>query len=360
MRTTVLAYSLGSVSVFDLFVRAVEWAVLFFACVTLLLGVWLLFFRGYNAARAHHQAVLERRWGRVFNSIHQTAPRKFPAIAKRDRLSVLMIFGSVRERSELGQTLDVTARTLGLDVYARSLLTGKGDAERIVALGVLGWLGEASLIGSIRGLMLGSRATLSRTAAQALLRLDPASIDDVIVQVRDRFGYVRSRVELMFREAGSEHLDPGMQRVLANSDERGKLRLIDYLNCCSKGSARTTCLDILANAEDPELLAAALKALATVALPQDVELARRRADDPRVIVRIAALRLLKSTATARDAALLEHLTSDPNWWIRQRAAETLVSLDGGTAIAAEALLRREDPYACAAIVSAIASATERR
>src|SRR5262249_24138050 len=78
------------------------------------------------------------------------------------------------------------------------------------------------------------------------------------------------------------------------------------------------------------------------------------AGDERPFLRIAALRILRETATVDDLPLLERLTSDSSGWVRQRAAETLVAIDTGNAIAVQVLERQEDPYARAAVAAAIA------
>ena len=339
-------------SAFDVFLRAMEIALAFFAAVAIALGIALVVLRASNSSRERHQSALERRWQALFSPT-AAASSEFPAIEKDDRGTVLMVFNAFAERGP-GPALDETARAIGLDVCARGLLAVDDDAAKIVALGTLGWLGDLSLVPEARKLMLESRSRLSFAAAQALLRLDPASIDQVVVQVRDRFGYVRARVESMFCEVGAEALDPSMQRVVAASDERGKIRLIEYIGCCSEGAARAICLSVVAETENPELLAAALRALAPIAVPGDVRLARAHVDDGLPFVRLAALRLLRATATPADAALLERLTSDGNWWVRQRAAEALVSLDGANAIALRVLESPDDPYASRAIAAAFA------
>jgi HEAT repeat protein len=358
-----LVYASG----FNLFIRAMEIAVLFFGAVCVLLGAVLVALRRRNQRIFRHRAELQQRWQKIFRTTFTTPATEFPPILKNDRYDVLLVFNQVRQlrqsdresdrdgRTAYGATLDEMARRIGLDAYAVTLLDRKDDADKIAALNILGWLGDARLIPTVRNLMKTGRSSLSRSAAEALLRMDPASVEDVVIQVRDRFGYVRARVELMLREVGTARLDPAITHVIAMSDDRGKMRLLDYLGCTSPGAARQICRDLITASANGELVAAALKTLAPVAQPEDADLGRRFAADDRPFLRLAALRVIKETAGPQDLPLLERLTSDPSWWVRQRAAEALVSIDAGSEIAARVLEAHEDPYARAAVTAALAS-----
>jgi HEAT repeat protein len=351
---------------FDAFLHAMGIAVICFAAVSVALAVLVVVLRGSTAAALHHSAALQQRWQNLFRTAFATPATEFPPIAKNDRLGVLMVFNTVRQlrqtdrdtdakgRTAYGAAFDGMARTLGLDAYARSLMDHSDDPDKIAALGALGFLGDSRLLPAVRNHMRTGRASLSRAAAEALVRLDPASIDEVVVQVRDRFGYVRSRIELLFREVGTQRLDPAMQEVIFVSDDRGKLRLIDYLGCCSQDNVRAICRDVLKQTKNPEVIAAALKALAPVAVPDDAALGRTFVEDERPFVRLSASRVLKETATIADAPLLERLTRDANWWVRRRAAETLVAIDTGNVLATQVLERQDDPYARAAVTVAMA------
>jgi HEAT repeat protein len=357
-----LVYASG----FNVFLRAMEIAVVFFAGVCVLLGVVLVVLRRRNAAISRHRIELQQRWQKTFRTTFTTPLTEFPPILKKDRYDVLLVFNQVRQlrqsdretdrdgRTAYGPTLNDMARKIGLDAFAVTLLDRKDDADKIAALNLLGWMGDARLVPIIRNLMKTARASLSRAAAEALLRLDSTSVEDVVVQVRDRFGYVRARVELMLREVGTARLDPAMKRVVTLSDDRGKMRLLDYLGCASPSAAREICRDVVTTSSNGELVAAALKTLATVAQAEDADLGRRFAEDERPFLRLAALRVLKETATPQDLPLLEKMTSDSSWWVRQRAAETLVSIDTGNEIAARVLEAHEDPYAKAAVTAALA------
>lgn len=340
---------------------------LFFAAVSAVLGVVLVVLRRRNQNISRHRAELQQRWQKTLQTTFGIPTTEFPPILKQDRYDVLLVFNQVRQlrqsdrdsdregKTAYGATLDDMARRIGLDAYAATLLDRKDDADKIAALNLLGWMGDARLIPVARNLMKTARSSLSRAAAEALLRMDPTSVEEVVIQVRDRFGYVRARVELMLREVGTGRLDPAMTRVIAMSDDRGKMRLLDYLRCTSPNAARQICRDIVTTSTNGELVAAALKTLAMVAQPEDADLGRRFAADERPFLRLAALRVLKETATAQDLQLLERLTGDPSWWVRQRAAETLVSIDTGSEVAARVLEAHEDPYARAAVTAALAS-----
>ena len=246
------------------------------------------------------------------------------------------------------------ARALGLDTFALQLLEKGDDADRIVALTTLGQLADRRAFKSALALLRAPNGELSRAAGHCLLRLDPSSIDRVLVEVRDREDWARPRVEQMLRELDNSRLDAALQRAIAVSDDRGKSGLLGVVRCCSIEANRRICRDVLRTAGNPEVVAAALRALGPVAQARDVLLARGYVEHPLAFVRLAAVRVLSTSATSSDRDIFERLLADGDYWVRLRAAEALVALNRGNSSALDVAQRHDDPLARAAVTAAIA------
>jgi HEAT repeat protein len=153
-------------------------------------------------------------------------------------------------------------------------------------------------------------------------------------------------------------LASAIDRSQAAGDIGGTVRLLGFLSYGSPEVARDACRRVLDPVGNSELLAAALRGLAEVALPGDAAVARRHAQDTRAHVRLAAIRVLRAVGAGEDLALLGSMVTDPDYWVRRRAAEALVALGGVGAGPPPigALAAVVDANARAALVQAVADA----
>lgn len=340
-----------------------EVSVVFFSAVAVLLSVVLVVLRIYNSGVRRRYDELTKQWNKLFRTVFYAPVDDLPPVDKDDLFTVTLIWNSVRQLRESDYeqrnlyipTLNKYGKMIALDDYAVGLLEKGDDADKIVALTTLGFLGDQRALQGSRVYLTAPGTELSRAAAHALLRLDPAgTIDAVLLQVARRDDWVPTRVEQMLREIGTAILDPAMKRVIRTVDDRGKDQLLENTNCCSKEAARAIALDALRASSSREVIATALKALAPVAKLDDAAVARKHASDEAPFVRLAALRILRNLATLDDSPLLEKLVADRDYWVRHRAAETLVALNHGNSKAVVMAEQHPDSYARAALAQAIA------
>jgi HEAT repeat protein len=350
-------------NVFNVFIYVMEIAVLLFAALALFGAVMLVVVRVANKRRSERWTQLENRWRTIFRSVFTNAPvSALPPVKSDELYTVLLVFNSVRvlRRSDhetantYAEQLDDMALRVGLDAYALRLLERGDNADKIAALNALGLLLDTRALDMARELMRAPGTELSRAAAHCVLRLRPDMTDMVLRTVRERGDWVPSYVETMLRELGTGALDPAMIRLFAKSEDTGKLALLDWVPCCSDDATRAICRQLLDQNQNPEILAGALRALASVAEPPDNVYARRFADHSVSFVRLAALRLLRAVGTTTDQPIFEKLLADSDYWVRRRAAETFVYLSHGNSVAASLATTHTDPFARAALSEMLA------
>lgn len=348
----------------NLLVYIIEASVGVSAVMTLALIVLLFAVRIANATRRRRREAVTARWRDVFKSAYtgEEPPDPLPPVAPKDWFIVLQLFvrfHDVRDKDkprahEVLPKLDAFALEAGIDEYALRLLEKGDNADKILALNVLGHLREVRAMDSAVALCDDEGAELSRAAAQCALRIDPRFIDGMLELVRERGDWVRSRVETMLKEVSSEDLDPAMSRVIDTADERGKQRLLDYVRFCSPAAARVICKQVLDFAKDDETVSAALRSLAPLAGENDHALALRYCKHDAPIVLLSALRVLRKCVLYSDRDLLAGLTAHRDYWVRLRAAEAVVQLYGDTGLAQEFANEHPDRYARDAIRQALA------
>ncbi len=100
-------------------------------------------------------------------------------------------------------------------------------------------------------------------------------------------------------------------------------RLLAVMAVARSGDAKPRIRELLESSEDEEVLTACLK---SVHVPPERELIARFARHASWQVRTQTARALRLAAQPGDEKLLVELLADPVWWVRYRAAQTLVAL----------------------------------
>lgn len=354
-----------SVNEFNVLALVIELSVAVSAALALALVVVLLFIRGRNGRARKRQAEVTARWREVFK-IAYTGESEFaslpPPVDARDWFTVLQIFvqfHDIREHDrnradDIFPKLDSVARRIGMPEHALSILQRGDDAEKILALNVLGHLRETRSYALAIDLSESPGAELSRAAAHCALRVDPDSLGAVLELVKRRSDWVRSRVEVMLREIGPDRLTQAMPDALALADDAETARLLDYVRFCTPAGARRICRDVLATAVHHETIAAALRSLAPLAGDEDHATAVRYCRYREPIVAISALRVLRKCVQHEDRTLLTGLLESRDYWVRLRSAEVVVELYGDTGLAQQMMEQHPDRFARDAIRQAIA------
>jgi len=343
---------------FDGFIWVVEVATLTLGGVVLLLAIFVVALRLRFDAVARRRTKLVEQWEAMFRGERD----ELPPLRGDDRYTILLLYDRIRGDLDASPSLiarehaDAVARRANLDDFALGLLTSRDDADLVAALSVLGKLGDLRALGPAARYSNAGGTELSRTAAEALLRLSPESVARVIALVRDREDWVSSRVEAMLRLAARPVLDDAMAEAISASPARGRIRLLDFLRCCSVPAARSIARGLVRDETDPEVVAAAIRALAGVAESSDDARIRPFLLSPDPFVRLAALRIMRRVASAQDAPVLGSLAMDNDSWVRRRAAEALVALDERLrSNGAEEAASEADPFARDAIAEARAT-----
>uniref|UniRef100_E6Q421 HEAT repeat domain-containing protein n=1 Tax=mine drainage metagenome TaxID=410659 RepID=E6Q421_9ZZZZ len=270
--------------------------------MTAALIVAFIFLRTRNSIARRRQNQLTQRWRSIFKTAYtgEAPPEVLPRVGRRDWFTVIALFSQfhqLRDKDrgrarEVLPKLDAMAYDIGLDRHALYWLNRGDDAEKILALTALGQLRERAALDDAIRLSADEGAELSRAAAQCALRIDDRFTDGVLELVRDRDDWVRSRVEAMLKEIDQIDLDEALRAAVANADEAGRRRLLDFVRFCSPSPARAVCKRVLDESQESETIAAALRSLAPLASEEDRALAlvlcERVAD--RVVIGVARVK----------------------------------------------------------------------
>lgn len=225
-------------------------------------------------------------------------------------------------QGESAKSLATLAHRLGLDRVARKLLAHENLHERLLAIHSLGYLKDETKWENLGGLAHHPNASLSASAALALVRINPAAaMPMVMAEIVHREDWAPTAVFLMLRSAGAALITQPLCNAILTAKTETAVRLLRYAEMAQRERIEELIEIVLRERTEPAVLAAALRASNSQAGIPRIEALVQHED---WYVRVQAARLLGRVGSKRDLSWMEQLLSDSEWWVRYRAAQAIV------------------------------------
>lgn len=276
--------------------------------------------------RERYERTLSSRWQPVFFHAIEGLPYTLPTVGERDRRTVLTLWLHFTEtlRGEARQRLRKLALDAGLDHAAAALLASGSVRYRLLGIVTLGRIGATESVSQLSALAGDANSVLSLLAARSLLQIDPAhSLPALLRSLPQRNDWPRAKVAAMIGEISAEILAPALFLALAASTPRDAAHLLNLIETSHLGDTWSVLERLLSVEQPPDVLAAALKASRD---PRALPAARQLAAHDQWVVRAQAATALGRFGTEEDRLRLQAMLSDPEWWVRYRAARALTAL----------------------------------
>lgn len=296
----------------------------FLLTVVLLAAIAILRFTSDRRRRI--ELALARRWQPVFLHAIEGLPFAPPRIHRRDREIILRLWIHFTEsiRGDASVRLRQLALDLEFDRTSRELLVRRKMLARLVAIVALGRMKSADAWDQLVDLLTSSNPTLSLLAARSLLQIDASrSAAIVLGEFMRRDDWPLVKVSNMIAEAPREAISGPLQEALTQVSPQNAPRLLSL--SAPWGDSWPALLALLSADHPPATLAAALKACSD---PRGLDLVRRLATHRDWIVRTQAAATLGRIGGQEDSLRLQAMLSDPEWWVRYRAASALAHMPG--------------------------------
>lgn len=290
------------------------------------LMVLLLITRIRAITQRRHSDALVAFWRRIFTG---AAPNRAAKVGRRDIFRVLSLWNDFQRVRGDGQgisevMLAEVARVQGFDDLAMRMLL-RGDAgDRIVALTYCGYRRLATALGRIKLLTQDPFGEVALAAFRAAVLIDSAEVKNFVFEIARHDDWRLRTIEQIFKELGPQRIARAMAIAAEDATDEQALRLLRFFTLCEPAVARSAMREQLSFRDDPEVLAAALRALAPFVLPPDRPLIHRFLGHPASFVRIAAIGAIAPICAEEDRDVLMRLLGDANSWVRYRAAQTLL------------------------------------
>lgn len=179
----------------------------------------------------------------------------------------------------------------------------------------------------------------------ALARNDLLNLPRVLERLNDRLDWTEHLGISILAEMGEE-VCPALLATLAQGKTSPKIERLVLAMLAHFGyqGAESTLKDYILNSKDAELRIRALRAWSELRLGFFEGIALG-INDPDWEIRVAAVTALSSCGTPDQAYLARKLLSDSNWWVRLRAAQTMLKLCAREELHAILNNPQEDHYA---------------
>lgn len=270
-------------------------------------------------------ARIQESWTPLLNAVLiEGVPAELPVLPPRQAAIFMRLWLRLHRavRGDASLQLNQFALALHCDRHALRMLGGRKRRDKLLATLVLGTLRVQAAQAPLQGLARGADRVVAAQALWALAQIDPPSAATTMTPYfLDTAQWPPSMVAAVLGEARAL-----CEPVLAQLAE----------TCPAEQLPRLLQLSEALQAQLPSPLLARLLALGQAGI---VVGALRLVNDPALAtqirellahedwrVRVQAARALTRIGGAQEVPFLQKALSDPQWWVRLRAAEALVSL----------------------------------
>lgn len=296
-------------------------------------GVLLFYAVGLRAARilyTQRALRLKHIWWPIFaEAISNEAYAQIdevPIAGSSEKTEILREWNRFYSAVRGGATarLQLLAKRLGLLEAARLRLKRKAVSSKLLAITALGHLGDSDSWPAIEMLLDHPNVAVSVTAAAALVDIDPErAMPQILPLISMRARWPRTRVGRFLNVAGPEVISQPLCAAIEAAPAGRAIRLLLFAESADMAEVNRLVERLLASRQEPDLMAAALKAARGHI--------RTSAIEPLTVhdvwyVRMQAASLLGRAGRAEDCRILEPLLNDAQWWVRYRAAQAIVKL----------------------------------
>lgn len=315
---------------FDTLTLIAVWCLAGVLVTTVVLFFYAIGLRTATVVRNRRRNAFVTRWREVFATAvinrDAAAALPLPVVRRYDETDLLEEWNRVRSLVD-GKAVDnliALARRTDIRTIAMRKFHHGRLSSRILAVHTLGHLRDAGFQDEFLELVDHPHTALSITAAEALVEIDPAFAGSTVVpMLARRRDWPRDRVSVLLRRAGSERISEPVYRAIRTADDADKAYLLQFTRLVEPEVLDALISDLLRENNDPAVLNAALKLVNGFSgVPRIASLLRHKV----WFVRMQAAKVLGRVGQQEHLSLLLELVSDPEWWVRYRAAQAIASL----------------------------------
>ncbi len=239
-------------------------------------------------------------------------------------------------RGDAGERLNAVARTLGFDVVARRFLHSRQVGRRILGIRTLGHLRDPSSWQPLQEQLASANALVSFYAAAALVNIDAQrAMPGIMNQLAERESWPGEAMARLLVDAGADVAREPIRALMLSLAPAKIPPLLPWLSHVDAVLGSEVAIELLRRyPEDVHIVAAALL---VVVDPKILPELGRYADSKDADVRQSLAAAYGRLGAIRDIEPVVRLMCDRVWWVRYRAGQALLALNGMTGDRLEAI-----------------------
>lgn len=285
--------------------------------------------RRWREAAERRRERFRARWEPVLYGRMSGDDNALPPLARSERLMFLILWlqvlGHVRDAA--ADAIVQAARELGLSAYVLRLLGSRSEWKRTIAMQAAGLLRLKEARDLLIARIAPDRPVSSLFAVRALLRIDAVHGLTGLRQVLRYPDWAPGVMLELVKEAGPEAVQMLAALVLSALPGRAT-PVVRLLMLTGDSSALPALRERLQFSRDEQETAALLQALGRLGEAEDRLTAMRFIGHADWLVRMQSAVALGSLGGEADGERLLPLLRDRVWWVRYRAAQSLLRLKG--------------------------------
>ncbi len=316
----------------DPIIRFAFWSGLGATVITVLLIVQITLLRVLYRRNEQRKQEFLSIWRGLFteSTLSHVEPWRLPKVAKRDVVYFLSYWNRLQDsvRGDSRVKLNELARIACIDRAARQMLLDGSRAEKLLAIVSLGHFGDTTDTAVLEKMLVSDQPIVCLHAARALLRIDSASLRELLPAIIQRNDLPTTVIANLLKEAGPDVTSPVIADMLRNAilqsaTSQFMIRLIVLTASVHPSVVHASLREIMDTTEDIEVLAACLKVMRA---PEDLPKMRELINHSNWRIRVHAATALGDLGDEKDLISLLSLLSDSQWWVRYRAAQAISHL----------------------------------
>jgi len=315
----------------DLVLTVAHWLSIAVVALVLFLMAYILFLRVLLLLKERRFHDLSMTWSPILLSGKGNEPDRLPHINYADRFSFLILWNKLRaEKDEdvnMRDWMNSVAVATGIDRVARRLLEKRSIRKKLLAVVTLGQLRDKSQWDKLCQIAVSDHALLSLAAAQAIARIAREAAAPIFIPlIVRRVDWPAAKVASILGEIGPDLVSKPLADAVINAPNDEMRRLIPYLETCHGFVALPVVRRILKDPHDDKVIGPCLYVIGKFRDEKDLQLVRQYLAHSRWHVRAQAAACLGRIGIKGNEKNLVTLLTDPEWWVRYRAAQAIVDL----------------------------------
>ena len=262
--------------------------------------------------------------------IHHIAGEKvsLPQISQADIPNFLHLWVHYHEslRGEPIHALNEMFDMLGIRPALREILRTGDTENRLLAIMALGHLRDTAVWDQLIVLARAPKPVISIMAARALVSIDANKAASIVIPLLiRRRDWSPPKIAIMLKESEIDFIQAFLARVSSSARKQQPylprlLRLVESLHMNRPLPFVRT---LITQSDNAELVSACIR---LVCDPSELDFVRPKLKDSHWSVRLQAVAVVGKFGSSEDVESLKLMLTDPEWWVRYRAAQALASL----------------------------------